>query len=73
MSLFTTSNVKCMWLPLNEPSYLVKNYPQAPSAQKALVVMYEANKALGLNKAAEDAMAVYKATYHTSNMIRINS
>ncbi|HAT2065972.1 TPA: outer membrane protein assembly factor BamD [Legionella pneumophila] len=58
---------------IERASYLVKNYPQAPSAQKALVVMYEANKALGLNKAAEDAMAVYKATYHTSNMVRINS
>lgn len=45
-------------------SYLVKNYPQAPSAQEALAIIYYANKALGLNKAAEDALTVYQATYH---------
>lgn len=58
---------------IERSSYLVKNYPQAPSAQKALVIMYEANKALGLDKAAEDAMAVYKATYHTTNMERVST
>jgi outer membrane protein assembly factor BamD len=47
---------------------LVKTYPQAPSAQKALVLIYQANKALGLNSAAEDAMKVYQTTYHSSNM-----
>lgn len=46
-------------------SYLVKNYPQAPSAQEALVLMYRANMNLGLNKAAEEALAVYRATYHS--------
>ncbi|HRD69689.1 MAG: outer membrane protein assembly factor BamD [Legionella sp.] len=51
--------------------YLVKNYPQAPSAQKALVIMYQGNKKLGLNQAADDAMRVYQATYHTSNMPKI--
>ncbi|KTC86473.1 outer membrane protein assembly factor BamD [Legionella brunensis] len=45
-------------------SFLVKNYPQAPSAQQALAIMYHANKAMGLNKAADDALAVYQATYH---------
>lgn len=55
---------------IERASYLVKNYPQAPSAQTALVVMYDANKALGLNRAADDAMKVYQATYHTSNMVR---
>lgn len=45
-------------------SYLVKNYPQAPSAQQALTIMYHANKALGLKKAAADTLAVYQATYH---------
>lgn len=53
---------------IERSSYLVKNYPQAPSAQKALAVMYHANLALGLKKAAEDAMAVYQATYHTDKM-----
>ncbi len=49
-------------------SYLVTTYPQAPSAKKALVIMYQANKALGLTQAANDAMKVYQATYHTSKM-----
>lgn len=56
---------------IERAGYLVKNYPQAPSAQQALVIMYNANMALGLKKAAEDAMAVYQATYHTSNMVRV--
>lgn len=46
--------------------YVVKNYPQSPSAEKALIVMYKANRALGLNQAAEEASIVYKATYHKS-------
>ena len=46
-------------------SYLVKNYPQAPSAQKALVILYHANKAMGLKRAAEEALAVYQTTYHS--------
>jgi len=52
-------------------SYLVKNYPQAPSVQKALVIMYDANMALGLKQAAADALAVYQATYHTNKMVRV--
>lgn len=55
---------------IERASYLVKNYPQATSAQNALVIMYEANMALGLKKAADDAMAVYQATYHTNKLIR---
>jgi outer membrane protein assembly factor BamD len=47
-------------------SYLLKTYPQAPSAKAALSVLYHANKALGLNKAAEDALVIYQATYHTN-------
>lgn len=45
-------------------NYLIKTYPQAPSAKAALSMVYHANKALGLNQAAEDAMKVYQATYH---------
>lgn len=56
---------------IERASYLVKNYPQAPSAQTALVIMYDANKALGLTQAAEDVMKVYEATYHTSSMVRV--
>lgn len=44
--------------------YLLKTYPQAPSAQSALAIIYYANLAMGLNKAAEDARVVYRATYH---------
>lgn len=54
---------------IERAGYLVKNYPQAPTVQNALVVMYNANKALGLDKAAADALAVYEATYHTNKLI----
>lgn len=56
---------------IERASYVVKNYPQAPSAQNALTIMYHANMALGLKKAADEAMAVYQATYHTSQMPRV--
>lgn len=46
-------------------SYLVENYQQASSSREALVILYKANKAMGLDKAAEDALAVYQATYHS--------
>ncbi len=58
---------------IERANYLVKTYPQAPSTQKGMVILYEANMALGLKSAADDAMAVYQATYHTTNMGRINS
>ncbi len=57
---------------IERASYLVKNYPQAPSVQQALAVMYESNVALGLNSAAEEAKKVYQATYHTTNMPKIS-
>lgn len=47
-------------------SYLIKTYPQAPSAKQALAVVYRANMAMGLIKAADDALAVYQATYHSN-------
>ena len=58
---------------IERSSYLVKTYPQAPSVQKALVIMYDSNVALGLNNAAEEAMKVYQATYHTNQMPRVTS
>lgn len=45
-------------------SYLVRTYPQAPSTQQALAVMYYSDLALGLKAAAQDALTVYQATYH---------
>lgn len=53
---------------IERSAYLVKNYPQAPSVQKALVILYDANTALGLKQAADEAMTVYQATYHTNTM-----
>ncbi len=43
---------------------LLKTYPQAPSARRALIVMYNAKRALGLNDAADDVAKTYQATYH---------
>ena len=45
-------------------SYLIRTYPQAPSAKEALAVVYYADLALGLKDAAQDALDVYQATYH---------
>lgn len=45
-------------------SYLINTYPQAPSVKKALVLLYKANMAMGLKKAAQDALTVYQSTYH---------
>jgi len=50
---------------IERANYLVKNYQQAPCAREALLLMYRGNKALGLNNAAEEALAVYQATYHS--------
>jgi outer membrane protein assembly factor BamD len=44
-------------------SYLVQTYPQAPTVQEALTVLYRANLALGLKAAANDALNVYQKTY----------
>ncbi len=45
-------------------SYLIKTYPQAPSTQQALAIVYYSDLKLGLSKAAEDALTIYQATYH---------
>ena len=44
-------------------AYLVKTYPQAPSAKEALLLMRRVDKLLGLKRAADDVDAVYRATY----------
>ncbi len=51
---------------IERANFLVKNYPQAPSAREALAILYNANNILGLQKAADDALAVYQATYHSN-------
>ena len=45
-------------------SYLIKTYPQAQSAEMALSILYHANMKLGLKSAANDALTIYRATYH---------
>lgn len=49
---------------IERANYLIKTYPQAPSAQAALALTYYANKALGLTDSASDALTVYQSTYH---------
>ena len=46
-------------------NYLIKTYPQASSVQAALTLVYSANKALGLDKAADEVSRVYQASYHS--------
>lgn len=48
---------------IERSSYLIKTYPQAPSSKEALSILYHGNTALGLTKAANDALKVYQATY----------
>ncbi len=53
---------------IERANYLVKNFPQSPCVQNALIILYNSNRALGLNAAAEDVMTVYQANYHTDVM-----
>jgi len=45
-------------------NYVVRNYAQSSSAKPALGLMYFAYSKLGMQEAADDALAVYKATYN---------
>jgi outer membrane protein assembly factor BamD len=53
---------------IERASYLIKNYPQAPSAQAAMVILYKANRMLGFTQAADEILVVYKATYHRAHI-----
>lgn len=54
-----------MYVAANErASYLVKNYPQAPSVKEALAIMQQTSDRLGLKDAALEAARVSQATYH---------
>jgi len=44
--------------------FLIKTYPQAPSAEAALSILYYGNLAMGFRSTAQDALTVYLATYH---------
>lgn len=45
-------------------SYLVKTYPEAASSKTALAIVYQSDLQLNLTQAANDALTVYRATYH---------
>ena len=49
---------------IERANFLIKTYPQAPSAQGALALTYYSNLKLGLTKAAQDVLTVYQTTYH---------
>lgn len=49
---------------IERANYLIKTYPQAPSTKNALEVIYFSNKNLGLTNAANDALKIYRLTYH---------
>lgn len=44
--------------------FLIKTYPQAPSSEDALSIIYHGNLAMGFLSTAQDALTVYLATYH---------
>lgn len=50
---------------IERATFLVNNYPQAPSAKEALALLYYANQELGLHKAMDEALVTYQATYHS--------
>ncbi len=54
----------------NRASYVVQMYPQAPQSEKALVILVKANRALHLQKAADDALNVLKTSYPNSKSIK---
>jgi len=51
----------------NRAAYIVENYAQSPQAEGALVILVKANRALGLNQAADDALKVLNDTYPKKN------
>ena len=51
-------------------SGLVKNYQEAPQTERALEIMVESNRALGLKEAAEDALRVLQNTYPNSRALK---
>ena len=48
----------------NRASYIVEHFQGAPEVKEALVILVQANTALGLTKPAEDAKRVLKLNYH---------
>lgn len=50
----------------NRASYLIQNYSQSPSTEAALIILIQANQALGLNRSADEAMEVLRINYPSS-------
>lgn len=57
---------------LDRANYLIATYPQATSSKAALAMIYRCNMALGLKNAADEALAVYQATYHMTPRLTID-
>ena len=53
-------------------SNYIKTYPQAPHAKEALALVYYSNLGLKLYDAANDALTVYQATYHSKPRKPVN-
>lgn len=54
----------------NRASYVLQHYRSTPATQGALVLLVKANRALGLSKAADDALRVLKLNYPKSAALR---
>ena len=54
----------------NRSSYLIENYPQAPQTERALVILVKADRAMHLDKAADDALSVLRASYPNSKALK---
>jgi len=54
----------------NRASYLLQTYPQAPQTEKALVIVIKADRALGLEQAANDSLQVLEDTYPRSSDLK---
>lgn len=51
---------------IGRAEYIIKNYPQSPTAKPALAMIVKANRALGLNDAADEALKVYQNSFHAA-------
>lgn len=54
----------------NRASYIVATYPQAPQSERALVILIKADRGLGLEAGANDALTVLRASYPQSKALK---
>jgi outer membrane protein assembly factor BamD (BamD/ComL family) len=43
---------------VDDASYLIENYAEAPQTERALVILVRSKRQLGLNRSADEALAV---------------